>query len=130
MVTWSAFHCGRQAHRQEAPGGAHLVVAILHVAGLAGGCGHRVGQGAVLFQERAHAMLGGGVHLPLRVIKSHVASLAGLRLLRLLLAEGVPGMTGITRGVAVSPTCGLQLVDFLARFKTHLVAPAATFHSG
>ena len=47
-----------QPHGQEAPRRAHLVVAVDHVAGLAGWRRSGLGQRAVLFQQVAHAVLG------------------------------------------------------------------------
>jgi hypothetical protein len=54
-----------QTHCQEAPGGAHLVISVLHVASLAGGRGGRCGQDPKLLHLVAHAHFGTFVHLPL-----------------------------------------------------------------
>ena len=57
-----------------------------------------LGEDLVLLEQLAHAVLGGGVHLPLGMVEPHVAGLAGLRLPRLLDREGVPGVAGVARG--------------------------------
>ena len=74
----------RQPHGKESPPGAHFMVALLHVAGLAS---WRCGVAALdheLLELVPHAVFRGGVHLPLRMIEAHVTGLTSLRRARFL----------------------------------------------
>ena len=67
------------------------MVAVFHVTGLTG----RRPAG-VTFSLVDNPMLGTGPHLPLRMIKPHVAGTARFRFACLFLGELVPRMAGIT----------------------------------
>ena len=106
MVTWSAFHVGssergrRTARKPQAVRTSWLPPCMWQswqVGAAADG-----GRMPICFRV-AHAVLRARVHLPLRVVEAHVAGLAGLRLLGLLLREGVAGVAGVAGGVAVPP---------------------------
>ncbi len=105
------------------------MVPLDHVAGLAGGGGGRLRQNAALLEQRADAVLGGGVHLPLRVVEAHVAGLAGLGLTGFLQRESVTGVAGVARGQAEAPTLGLELADLRFALGPELVAAAAALHA-
>ncbi len=119
----------REAHREEAPRRADLVVAAGHVAVLAGRRRGRRGERPVLLEQRTHAVLAGRVHLPLRVVEPHVAGLTGLGLLRLLEREGVTGVAGVAGGVAEGARpVGGDLLQVGVALEPDLVAAAATLH--
>ena len=105
------------------------MVALLHVAGLAGRGRCFLGQRAGLLEQRAHTVLGGGIHFPLRMIEPHVAGLAGLRLLGLLLRERMPRMAGVAGRYAKPGACLFQVLDFLGGLEPDLMASAAAFHA-
>ena len=75
-------------------------------------------------------MLGCGIHLPLRMIETHVAGLASLRLPGFLEREGVPRVAGIAGRVAEHRALLLQRGDLRLVFQPDLVAAAATLHAG
>ena len=118
-----------EPHGHKPPGRANAVVAAGHVAALAGGRRRALGQDAVLLQEVAHPVLGGGIHLPLGVVDAHVAGLAGLGLLGLLLGEEVPGVAGITGGDPEMAALLAQFLHLLVGLDPDLVAAPAAFHA-
>jgi len=105
------------------------VVAARHVAALAGGRCGALGQDARLLQQVAHAMLRGGIHLPLGVVDAHVAGPAGLGLQGFLPREDVPGVTGVAGGDPELAALFAQLFDFIVCFSADLVAAPAPFHA-
>ncbi len=113
---------------QEPPGGPDFVVPFLHVAGLTRGSRDCLGKGLVLLEEIADAVLGGGVHLPLRMVKAHMAGLAGLWLLGFCDREDVPGVAGIAGGAAESGPRLLELAVLCLGLEADLVAPSAALH--
>ncbi len=87
------------------------MMAVLHVAGLAGRRGGVGGDDPGLLEAMADAVLGGRIHFPLRVVKAHVAGLAGLGLLGFLFRESMARVAGIAGSHAETPAGLLQLRD-------------------
>ena len=117
----------RQADRKKSPCGTNFMVAILHVAGLAGWSSRIGGEQFSLFQIVANPMLGSRIHFPLRMIETHVAGFAGLRLLSFFDGKCVPRVAGIALGRTEFGAVLAQLDDFSRRLVADLVTPAASF---
>lgn len=105
------------------------MMAIGHVAGLAGWGRSVARQGAALFQQGAHSVFGGRIHLPLGMIKSHMAGLAGLRLLGFLLGKRMPRMARVARRHPESAAGFLQALDLLLGFQADFMTRPAALHS-
>src|SRR5271165_3441486 len=103
------------------------MIAILHVACLTSRSGSPRRQNSALLQIRPHPMLRRRIHLPLRMVESHVAGLAGLRRLGFLNRKCMARMAGIARSRAEFAALVLQLADIRHWLLANLVAPTATF---
>ena len=102
------------------------MISLLHVAGLTSWRRGRSRQGFVLLQRVSNAVLRGRIHFPLRMVKTHVARLARLRLPCFLDRESVACMAYIT-GSGAESRAGLSQILYLGfGFYTNLVASAAT----
>jgi hypothetical protein len=103
------------------------MVTLRHMAGLAGGSGGPGLENAALLQVISHSVFRGRIHLPLRMVESHVTGLAGLRRFCLRNRERVPSVAGVTGRGAENTSFLLQLHDLVNRLLADLVASAAAF---
>ncbi len=102
-----------RANGKKAPGGADFVVSIRHMAGLARRRRRGRGENAVLLQQVPHAVLGGRVHLPLRMVEAHVAGRARLWLAGFLDGERVARVARVARCDTKARAALLERFDFL-----------------
>ena len=105
------------------------MIPLRHVAGLAGGCRRLFRQDPRLFEQMPDAMFGRGVHLPLRMVDSHVAGPAGLGFTSLLDGKKVARVAGIARRQAEHDAVGLQLLDLFLALEPDSMAAAAALHA-
>ena len=75
----------------------------------------------------AHTVLGGRIHLPLRVVESHMAGFTRFRLTSFFHGEGVTCVACVAGRVTVDVTICLQLSYLLFGFSADFVATTAAF---
>ncbi len=74
-------------------------------------------------------MLGTRIHLPLRMVESHVACLAGLWLPGFLDRKDMPCVAGIAGSDSKPDSCLFQVFNLFFSFQSDLVTSATAFHS-